>query len=228
MRSKKDISLQNSIWQRKNFEEINKNEMYSRNAAAAKILSNGINVLDIGCGNGKSYYYLKDKFDKIYGIDGSKEAVKIARSNGVKSFLQDINKNLKFKPQTFDAVVCLDVIDYIDNPYHLTKEANRVLKHNGELVVAFPNIRFFRHIITLIKGHFPKTSGDLEGYDGGHIHYFTSKDMIEILKKSSFEIEQIDGLLPESRIKRTIIKFFPKKIRTEFLTSGIIIKCRKA
>jgi len=79
-------------------------------------------------------------------------------------------------------------------------------------VISAPNIRYWGHLFSLIiKGRFPKTSNDTEHWDGGHLRYFTFKDIEELLKEYGFRIVMRRGV-------------FGRDIFKEFLSTGIVIK----
>ena len=69
-------------------------------------------LLDIGCGRG--VYKVFRKFDSI-GIDIFPENIRLAKENGnYKEVIEaDIN-NIEYKENSFDAIVCIDVIEHID------------------------------------------------------------------------------------------------------------------
>ena len=54
----------------------------------------------------------------------------------------------------------------------------------GVVVPTTPQIRYYGFILTRIRGRFPRTSGDPEGYDGGHLHYFTFADVRGLLEET--------------------------------------------
>jgi len=184
--------------------------------AEEELLDKGERLLDIGCGDGTLGHFAKNKYKEVYGIDISEEALRIAEKRGI--IVKKVNLNeekLPFENEYFDAVTCLDVIEHVFEPRDLIKEINRVLKRGGILIISTPNIRYWRHIFSLtVKGRFPKTSGDTEHWDGGHLHYFTYKDIELLLSEHGFEV----------LVKRGV---FEREFLKEFLSPGIIIKGRK-
>jgi len=206
----------NKIWEKKTNLDRPIVEKGSRIDVALKLLERGDRLLDIGCGDGTLGYYAKTKYKEVYGVDISEKAIDIARKRGIKTFKIDLNKEtLPFPDNYFDAVTCLDVIEHIIDPRFLVKEIYRVLKKGEILIISTPNIRYWKHLFRLvILGRFPKTSDDEELWDGGHIHYFTFKDIEELLKKNGFEVIQKKGVFGRDFLK-------------EFLSSGIVIKAVK-
>jgi demethylmenaquinone methyltransferase/2-methoxy-6-polyprenyl-1,4-benzoquinol methylase len=97
-------------------------------------------VLDIGCGEG----LITERIgvDRAVGLDLSKEALKEARRRlpRAKLVLGDA-QNLPFKDNSFDAAVCSEVIEHNPEPGKILKEAARVTKPNGKIVVTIPDER---------------------------------------------------------------------------------------
>ena len=69
-----------------------------------------------------------------------------------------------------------------------------MLVPGGLLLVLVPNIRhYFRMYELFVRGHFPRTSGDPEGIDGGHLHYFTFSDLQAMLQSAGFTDVRLRG-----------------------------------
>ncbi|MDI3501051.1 MAG: hypothetical protein PWP22_822 [Thermoanaerobacter sp.] len=201
------------IWKKKDNLDSPVIEKGSRVDVALKLLEKGDRLLDVGCGDGTLGYHAKNMYNEIYGVDISEKALKIARKRGVITFKVDLNKDkLPFQDNFFDAVTCLDVIEHVIDPRFLIKEIYRVLKTGGILIISTPNIRDWKYLFSLIfKGKFPKTSDDTELWDGGHLHYFTFKDIEELLKSNGFKIVKKCGV-------------FGRNVFKELLSPGIVIK----
>ncbi|NMX21364.1 hypothetical protein C5S30_02780 [ANME-1 cluster archaeon GoMg4] len=210
---KSEEKLYERIWKKKGVNEEPRINKGSRVDVALKLLDKGDRLLDIGCGDGTLGYFAKRNYKEVYGIDISDNALKIAERRGIITKKVNFNEEgLPFENYYFDAVTCLDVIEHVFEPRDIIKEINRVLKNGGSLVISAPNIRHLSHLFNLIiKGRFPKTSNDTEHWDGGHLHYFTFKDIEDILKEYGFRIVMKKGV-------------FGRDIFKEFLSTGIVIK----
>ena len=159
-----------------------------------------VEILDVGCGTGRFGAILKKMMANsgyhinIYGTDVDYNALTIAKDKYKGVFLLDLDKNdLPFTNNLFDLVVCLDVIEHIKNPYKLLENIDKILKSKGFLILSTPNVQWIYHIIRLCFGYGPKTFGHTfkvneKIWDGGHLHYFTLKDINIICKESGFEI----------------------------------------
>ena len=205
----------------------------SRVWEATKVLKQGENFLDIGCGTGTLLYEAKRYYSNVYGLDlAMSEALK--NQNGQFKLLEvDVDKTgLPFTDDFFDTISALDVIEHVFDPLFLLEETYRVLKKSGEVIYSTPNVRALRHLFALIcKGRFPKTSNERIGYDGGHLHYFTHSDLKEMFKKTGFKEVKTTGLMTLdgrfATLKRLLRKGLNRSFVKEFLSPGIVIKAKK-
>ena len=178
-----------------------------RNQLIIKNMVGGDKVLEIGFGDGKLLFELDKYFNKIYGIDISrvrinrvKDKINSSKKKNIFVKVGDANKKFEFDDCLFDTVIASDVLEHLFDPYHFVKECNRVLKKRGRLIVHVPNVAFFPNRIRLLFGILPQTSKG-NGWDGGHLHYFTKSTLKSLLKEYNFKIESIHygGLLYKLR-----------------------------
>lgn len=111
-----------------------------------KYLSNkkNLNILDAGCGTGLLAKKLQI-FGSVTGVDINPEAIKYSRKRGIKTHLSSIAK-LPFKENTFDLVVCVDVLYHqqVENDVSALKEFKRILKPGGIAIVKVPAYNWLR------------------------------------------------------------------------------------
>jgi len=227
------INLYESIWQQKL--KTAGSSPTNRVKEAIKELTPGYRALDIGCGEGLFGSLAKDHFRHICGIDCSPAVLKTARSKGVDALMADLDeRHLPFNNDSFDWISCLDVIEHVFDPEHLLNEIYRVLHRNGTLILTTPNIRFIDFINPLLlKGVFPKTSQDSGSYDGGHLHYFTFRDIKKLLSNAGFTVVRERGYDEKKYFSAKVVafkmmmKFWEKEINKEFFCQGILVTATK-
>ncbi|MFV9511327.1 class I SAM-dependent methyltransferase [Tepidibacillus sp. LV47] len=97
-------------------------------------------VLDLGAGTGTYSLWLARRGLKVTALDQSKEMLNIAQEKAEKEGLKidwhlgDAHQ-LPFENETFDLVVSVTAIEFMDDPNKVLFEAMRVLKPNGRLVI---------------------------------------------------------------------------------------------
>lgn len=93
----------------------------------------GKKILDAGCGVGAfSEPWIQN--NTVYGVDFSEQSLKFAATRGLKTSTGDL-KALPFENDTFDVVVCIGVIQLIEDYEAVVAELARVTKPGGTLLV---------------------------------------------------------------------------------------------
>jgi methionine biosynthesis protein MetW len=201
--------------------------------AVEPILKNGTRVLDIGCGNGSLLGIAEAKFREVHGCDIALTALQEARTRGMRTICVDLNTTvpLPYQNESFDAITCLEVLEHVLDPFHLLRDLYRVLRPKGQVVLTTPNIRYFRNLYKLtFRGKFPHTTTDSFVWGGGHLHYFTRKDLASLLQKAGFE--KIEFHLNQEQFTRSwkrllIHGLTGESIFGEWFCGGIIAEVSK-
>jgi len=108
-------------------------------------LDDGDRILCAGVGTGNEVTNVlgMGKDISIVGVDHSYTALKKARQKGIacgkkiEVLPMDI-QNLEFKNGSFDKVLCLHVMDWVEDESKATAEIMRVLKYGGKFVITYP------------------------------------------------------------------------------------------
>ena len=113
------------------------------------------NCLDVGSGIGNNLSTLIKFFDNIVACDISQQALNYAKKrfkNSKINFVHADIKNLPFKDNFFDIVICTEVLEHIkDNLQQARNEIFRVLKkENGYFIISTPNYFNFAGIIKIM------------------------------------------------------------------------------
>lgn len=107
--------------------------------------SSNMDILDIGCGDGRTTYELSNHAKSIIGIDPIKRAIDFAQVLGkqknTKYYVKNTDKLNSFKDNKFDAITCLEVIEHIapQKIPHFLENVARILKPNGLLIISTIN-----------------------------------------------------------------------------------------
>ena len=95
-------------------------------------------ILDIGCGLGVYVRKFRDFSDAVIGIDVDRQRV----SEGAKTvpgLLLAAGEHLPFRDGHFDVVVLNEVIEHVSDDAATVREALRVLRSGGHVVIYAPN-----------------------------------------------------------------------------------------
>jgi ubiquinone/menaquinone biosynthesis C-methylase UbiE len=104
----------------------------------------GGTVLDVGCGPGVMVAELVERGCTFRGVDPSADMISIARErfpeNDRVSFITGDAARLEFPDNSFDAVLCMGVMDFVPNGQQAIGEMIRVLKPGGTLIITVTNL----------------------------------------------------------------------------------------
>ena len=95
-----------------------------------------LNVLDVGCGGGFTCEFLANRGAFVSGIDQSEKCITKASEHAISEGLNidyktGVAESLPYANDTFDVVVCVDVLEHINNLNKTISEIYRVLKPHG-------------------------------------------------------------------------------------------------
>ncbi|WP_067726340.1 class I SAM-dependent methyltransferase [Oceanobacillus damuensis] len=97
-------------------------------------LKQGSKVLDIGCGDGYGTTKLYQSGFQVTGIDLSEEMIRLANTRRKErniSFMQGDVNEIPFEDNYFDAVMAINVLEWVENPLQAINELKRVVKDGG-------------------------------------------------------------------------------------------------
>ena len=129
------------------------------------------NIIDVGCGNGFLLNKIKLPLSK-FGCDVFDED-EYKNSKTFNYSKQDI-KNLKFKDNFFDTVICCHTIEHIPDIYSAVNELKRVARR--EIIIVVPKQRFYFYTLDL------------------HLHFFPDRfSIINLIGLNRYTLFEIDG-----------------------------------
>lgn len=102
------------------------------------------NIIDVGCGDGRSVLSLLRKNNRVIGVDISfvnlSKAKKNTDNHDQVMFVQSYVEYLPTKDEVFDGAVCTEVLEHVIDDTALLKQLHSVLKKNGWVIISVPTV----------------------------------------------------------------------------------------
>lgn len=102
----------------------------------------GGRILDVACGTGKVAMRIAENGCISIGAEASQEMIGLGRYIQPESqamMVRSIAESLPFPDSTFDRVICQGSLDHFVDGHAFMREAARVIKPNGRVVIALAN-----------------------------------------------------------------------------------------
>lgn len=206
----------------------------SRHWYALAAAGRGRRVLDVGCGNGLLLERLADAYRVRVGVDISRpRSLGHLTRQGIRFHRLDLeSQRLPYPAGYFDLVIALDVIEHVFDPLKFLSGIHRALAPGGRLVLSTPNVRFAAQLLRIaLRGRGPSTSTESFGYDGGHLHYFTTADLVALARTAGFGTARAEGMIHVMGklpwLKRALLPLRGLGVVREFAASGILLVATK-
>ena len=143
-------------------------------------------ILDVGSASGMMANEVSKIFPeaKITAVDVYKKAVDYGKSHYPHiNFVVADAHSLPFPDNAFDLIICYETIEHVINPLSVIKEAKRVVKKGGRIVLAMDSGSFLFRAVWFI---WEKTQGKV--WQGAHLHPFRHTELEDVIKKSGLKI----------------------------------------
>lgn len=158
-------------------------------------------LLDVGCGDGTLGRAIKAEWAAtVVGITHSEEEAARARSGLDQVVVADLETYDPAPLGKFDAVVCSHVLEHLSRPERWLKALQACFAAGGTLVVALPNVLFWRQRLRFLRGHFRYTAGGL--MDSTHLRFFDWETARALVTDAGYTLrdQAADGGFPGSRL----------------------------
>ena len=175
-------------------------------------LPKGARILDVGCGNGVISRHLGRMGFNVLGIDVSEKTIEKARAATALPNVQFMTKSaeeLVASGETYNAVICSEVLEHLNDPGALIEVLYQTLAEGGKLIVTVPNGRgpretFVTKPVLRMRSrnnwmwHSVVKIKKAMGYSGttvqsaadnlDHIQFFSKQDLEQLSRKHGFRI----------------------------------------
>ncbi|ASJ01154.1 methyltransferase type 11 [Thermococcus gorgonarius] len=157
-----------------NWFERHKYAYLSELEAVRKLLPKEGKGAEIGVGTGRFAAPLGIKL----GVEPSKAMAEIARKRGIE-VIEGVAENLPFPDESLDYLLMVTTICFVDDPEKALREAYRVLKPGGALIIGFVDRN------SPIGRYYEEHREESVFYRDAR--FFSTEELLELLKKIGFK-----------------------------------------
>lgn len=155
-------------------------------------------VLDAGCGEGMTFYQLGDLLpENVHGFDINPECVAYARERFPHVSVTEAGiDDLPYADNTFDLVLCMEVLEHLPEPEAALRELKRVASRR--LIFSVPHEPWFR-IGSFCRGKYWRTLGN----HPEHVNHWSRPGFHRFLKQEFPEVRvgaAFPWLIGETRV----------------------------
>ena len=153
-------------------------DAYNSNSNAEKKL-----VLDCGCGRGTYSYLFND--EQYVGLDFNISSIGICKKiHPEKVFVVGDATKLPFRDESFENVVCSEVLEHVSNDLGVITEFERITRTPGSIVISVPNLNCNNILVNWQR--------DLIDEEVGHVRRgYLFLEIMELIGKSKFKMDRI-------------------------------------
>jgi SAM-dependent methyltransferase len=152
-------------------------------------------ILTLGGGIANDLWHLTGE-NLVVNADYALSGLDVGRQFGVQGVSVDLNvfTGLPFPDRTFDLIVCNDILEHLLDPLIVLKDAVRVLRDDGTVVISVPNHFYWPMRLRLLFGKGIMWRGILSDHGANynewnymHIRFFTYKGFRQFLEAADLE-----------------------------------------
>lgn len=157
-----------------------------------RILPPGGRVLDVGCASGGLLRRLEGLAGYRAGLEISPIAAAAAAAvcDEVVSLAID-DPRVPFEPDSFDVVVCADILEHLVDPDAALRRVCGWLIPGGSVVISVPNIANWAARLRLLRGVWRYE--ELGTWDSGHLRFFTLESLEAMVASVGLEMVAMEG-----------------------------------
>ena len=158
-------------------------------------------MLDIGCGEGVTSAFIREHRPDLSWTGGVELVPDAAAKAGQVldqvwcGDLERLGFDREIPPGSIDAILCLDVLEHLVDPWAMVRRLSPLLSPQGHLVISVPNVRNWKFIRDLLfRGRFHYAEAGL--LDRTHLRFFVRETARELAEVGGLKVATLENAHP--------------------------------
>ena len=156
-----------------------------------------LKILDIGCGGGLLCEPLNRLGSTITGIDASNNNIEVAKLHSKEmnlniEYIHAAPENLDLKSNTYDAVLCMEVVEHLKDVNLFIENCSKLIKKNGIMFIATINKNLKSYIFSILGAEYVLRWLPIGTHNWDK--FLTPQDLEIITSKNNFMADEIVGM----------------------------------
>ncbi len=148
-------------------------------------------VLDIGAASGTLARMCQNKTLRLFGIEPNPDWAKIASPLYEKMWIGSISEMDQELLQGFDVIILGDILEHLPDPEVVLRKLVQCQPANSLFIISIPNVANLWVRLNLLLGRFDYADRGI--LDRTHLHFFTRKTLVAMVKNTGLEIISIQA-----------------------------------
>jgi 2-polyprenyl-3-methyl-5-hydroxy-6-metoxy-1,4-benzoquinol methylase len=155
-----------------------------------RAMPSGLRLLDLGAAGGHLGRAVRDRCSFIAGVEPHPPESTSAK-DGYDDWREQDALHAGQWDESFDAVVCADVLEHFTQPEKLLERVRAWLKNGGVLFASIPNVANISVRLALLFGQFRYADRGI--LDRTHVAFYTRASAKDLLEGSGFRIRAVEA-----------------------------------
>jgi 2-polyprenyl-3-methyl-5-hydroxy-6-metoxy-1,4-benzoquinol methylase len=179
-------------------------------------------LLDVGCGQGRLWGFVRRRFERYLGVDA-------VRYEGFPPDGQFVRAVLDGEPvplpdESAEVVVAVETVEHLENPRACARELTRLVKPGGWVVITTPNQLSLLSLLTLVVKH--RFSAFQDVHYPAHLTALLEVDLRRLASECSLADVHVDYtkqgrvVLTPWHYPRWLSRLFPRALSDNVLLVG--------
>ena len=148
----------------------------------------GDRILDIGCGLGYFSHLLSQRGATVWGTDTDGASITFSTKNTGGKFVIGRAESLPFKADTFDKILCSEVLEHIDDDEGTLAEIFRVGRGGAIVVITTPALE------GVFGSKIKRIAHQSASGSGGEFHYrdgYTAEKLVSLIRNHGIKVDEV-------------------------------------